>query len=607
MDQDRTDTVDIGVDEKLNESFSTYLSLTNTVDPVAEQEVALQPENCQRTEPKEGDCYIFDYQKFEGMAKRLSPRNGSEKDAARLKHDFMQLNLDVHLHSNLTYDETFDVLKEASRKNYSKSKYFVCCFLTHGGENGGLWAKDKRMYINDILIIFSESSSLKGIPKIFITEACQGEEAELAVSTDSADSCMSTDTEDFPNFLIANSTYTGTVAFKTSNKKEEIGYGSYFIDEFCRSLEEFSSSLDLLRILTIVNCRMANMFLSHVEGNTKFDKKKQMPCFYSTLKEKIVFNRNIEPFVSKDTKWFDMRRKRHRSGLDSTNGLQSNRYCIKGAERVLFLSVAIENIFKDDSVLRSAFNLETDMGNRNYSCKTFQGNFQKSKILEFLNKSSKQSGTRNESKAKKTSEVDCLICYVASYSRGDSVCDAGGRKISKKDIVEKFIGQMNKTFVGKPKIFIFLLRKLHMDEKLPGERFCEDFEPTKVFDTDIEMSFQYFNLGTDSVDGVTNQIINTSDRGLNASTESTNDECIGENLIPVHADILQICITVKDWEQAIGPMNLFQEILKKSPTEDLLSLLTEFNCELVEKHDFFKISKKSFSMISTLTKTLYLP
>ncbi|GBM44896.1 Caspase-7 [Araneus ventricosus] len=279
-----------------------------------------ESKDSQKKEYKEGECHIFNYQEFN----RMAPRMGSEKDATRLKHDFTQLNLDVHLHLNLSYAQTFDVLKEASIKDHSKKKYFICCFLTHGSRDL-LWAKDKSMHINDILKIFSGSSSLEEIPKIFIFQACRGKEAELGVSTDSTDSGFSTDTEeDYLDFLVINSTYLDTVSFKTSDEEAEKAHGSFFIDEFCRSLEQFSRNLDLLQISTIVNLRMATNFLSHRRDNTQLNRKKQMPCFTSTLRKKVKFNRDIEIFDSSDTQYFDVRRKRH-----GFVGHKGNRYAFR--------------------------------------------------------------------------------------------------------------------------------------------------------------------------------------------------------------------------------------------------------------------------------------
>ncbi|XP_055947918.1 uncharacterized protein LOC129981203 isoform X2 [Argiope bruennichi] len=610
MDTEQIDSVDIAVDEQLSEIFINQLSLANPVISLVDQQVSLRVEDCQKNESKEGDCHIFNYQEFISRA----PRKGSEKDAKRLKHDFTQLNLDVHTHKNLLYEETFDVLKEAASKVYSKCKYFICCFLTHGSQNI-LWAKDRSMNIDDILTIFSESSSLKGIPKIFIIQACRGTEAELAAPMESTDSSLLAETEEYLDFLIVNSTYLDTVSFKTSDEEEDKCHGSFFINEFCHSLEQFSDTLDLFEILTDVNYRMANIFLSHNKKNIEYDEKKQMPCFFSTLRKEVKFNKKIEKFETVDTQYFEKRRKRHGSGNDRTiYPLSDFKYDIKKAKRVFFLSVVNEKIGEGDIPLRRAIHsLGSDIAIGKYTLKDFHGKFRKSDLLKFLVEGSNLVGARNESNAKKSSEVDCLICYIAAYSRYDSICDVKGKKISKKEVVEKFIGQQNKSFVGKPKIFIFLLRKLLENEKLPDERFC-DFESSVESNVKSKYSGKGYGISTDSAGEIDKQ---STDKKFDTGIESTDGGMIGENLIPVHADILEICITVTDWKHVIEPMGLLSKMLKENRSEDLLSLLTKYNFELVEKHNFFEIpttisssykrSKNSFSVTSTLTKTLFWP
>ncbi|KAF8796290.1 Caspase-7 like protein [Argiope bruennichi] len=475
-----------------------------------------------------------------------------------------------------------------------------------------LWAKDRSMNIDDILTIFSESSSLKGIPKIFIIQACRGTEAELAAPMESTDSSLLTETEEYLDFLIVNSTYLDTVSFKTSDEEEDKCHGSFFINEFCHSLEQFSDTLDLFEILTDVNYRMANIFLSHNKKNIEYDEKKQMPCFFSTLRKEVKFNKKIEKFETVDTQYFEKRRKRHGSGNDRTiYPLSDFKYDIKKAKRVFFLSVVNEKIGEGVFPFRRANPFFGDKRLLVFSPKITLPLF--TIDWPFIERSSNLVGARNESNAKKSSEVDCLICYIAAYSRYDSICDVKGKKISKKEVVEKFIGQQNKSFVGKPKIFIFLLRKLLENEKLPDERFC-DFESSVESNVKSKYSGKGYGISTDSAGEIDKQ---STDKKFDTGIESTDGGMIGENLIPVHADILEICITVTDWKHVIEPMGLLSKMLKENRSEDLLSLLTKYNFELVEKHNFFEIpttisssykrSKNSFSVTSTLTKTLFWP
>ncbi|GFY74656.1 caspase-3 [Trichonephila inaurata madagascariensis] len=125
--------------------------------------------------------------------------------------------------------------------------------------------------------------------------ACRGANCEegILVSPDAGSQSTDSDSAEFLDFLIVNSTYEGTKSFKTLNLKDETkNHGSYFMDELCRSLENFSLDKDLLQILTIVNYRIATFYLSATD-DVQTDKKKQMPCLTSRLRTEIKFNKKM--------------------------------------------------------------------------------------------------------------------------------------------------------------------------------------------------------------------------------------------------------------------------------------------------------------------------
>ncbi|KAF8796289.1 Caspase-3 like protein [Argiope bruennichi] len=298
-----SDRVDVGgLTQRLSEIF--YDQALGDISISVNDEILPKTEDPLKEESKYGDCYIFDYQDFE------NPRPGSEKDVVRLEHDFCELNFNVYSdYLDLTKQQTLDVLKMAAKKDHTRSKCFVCCFLTHGAP-GKLLMHDKYIKIDDILKCFSSCKSLEGKPKIFIFQACRGGCCEEGVPCDSTDSDSGsvTDIPDFRDYLLIYSTYEGKISFKTKDeKREENNHGSFFIDELCRTLEQFSGELDLLQILTIVNYRVSHFYLSHTLEE-EFDKKKQMPCFISRLTTQVKFNRQIPMFVSNDTRYFDYRR-----------------------------------------------------------------------------------------------------------------------------------------------------------------------------------------------------------------------------------------------------------------------------------------------------------
>ncbi|GFU38049.1 caspase-3 [Nephila pilipes] len=539
-----SDPVDFGdVNQQLNGSSINSLSFNNDCASFQKYiSTIFDPTYQEFKEVKCGDCYIFNYQIFE----RNSPRPESEKDAERLEHDFKELNFDVYKFENLSKSETVTVLEAVSKRDHSQKRYFVCCILTHGDQEK-LCMRDKSIDVIDIFNHFTRLScpSLSGKPKIFIIQACRGLKYETEVSANYADCFSIEGSQDYLDFLIVNSTYYGTVSFKSSDEEHAVYRGSFFIDELCRSLEQFSGELELLQILTIVNYRVSHLFVSRSREKEK-NRKKQMPCFTSRLRSEIKFNKTITPFVSPETRYFDQRRKKSRLGLESTENplFDLKWYQLQNPEGILFLSISNRNI--DQRLEMAASTLWSYFADRKYSRKAPQKcRFKRSEIMKFLNQN------------QNPSETNCLICFIGGFSRNGRILDAEERKISKENIIKTC-----ESLTGKPKIFIYLLYELSGEE-------------------------------TVSTDGRHNT-----------------------NIIPYHADILEICITITEWKQAVGAMKTFCQILEHNSSEDFVNLMAKLNRELVEKHNFFEVpenqandkyNRSTFVVTSTLTRSLFLP
>ncbi|GIY25335.1 caspase-3 [Caerostris darwini] len=501
----------------------------------------------QSDEKKCGDCLIFNYEKF--CNEKLN-RPGSCKDAKRLKHDFENLNFNVHdIYSDLTKDATLKVLQEVAKKDHSQSKYFVCCFLTHG-DRDSLCMKDTEIDIDVILNCFSRSccKTLDKKPKIFIIQACRGKDAEEPLNhqipiSESTDYNSDNPKPDILDFLVVYSTYEGTLSFKTCDQKwEENNHGSYFIDELCRSLEQFSDKLDLLEILNIVNYRIATFFQS-ITDKSKTDQKKQMPCFMSGLRTEIKFNKKIEPYETESTKYFDSRRSLHRLGLLSTKNpsRDQQKYAIHSSKGIQFLSILNMKGENETLLKRSSTSLWKCVAKKD-CIRREKADFNKNELKNFL----------KEFSGKKIPEVDCFICFVASYGKviNDKeiyLYDKENKKMSTRSIVEYFVGY--NFLVGKPKIFIFV-------------------------------TFPH----TDSI-----YITST---------------------LPEHADILEVNIDLKEPNQLKGVVENLCNILNNKSYGDLLNQLTRMNSDLVENQEFYSLADEhfaSFSLKSSLTKTLILP
>ncbi|CAL1288021.1 unnamed protein product [Larinioides sclopetarius] len=535
-----------GVAHELNEKLEDLALGTS----ITVNEKILQKPDDELTEGRKyGDCYIFDYQNF----KNGYSRPGSKNDVARLKHVFKSLNFDVYGDNvDLTRKKTLNILKEAAKKDHSQSKYFVCCFLTHG-EEGKLLMHDKVIKIDDILQLFSRSAceTLSGKPKIFIFQACRGNCCEEGVPIDSTDFGSIKGNPDYLDFLVAYSTYEGKVSFKTKDPNgSQNNHGSYFIDELCRTFEQFSDKLDLLQILTIANYRVAYFFKSQKTKDEKYRYKKQMPYFTSRLRTEVKFNRKMQMFESCHTQYFDYRRGKSSLGKKSTEKPLEDKqiYNIQNSKRIMFLSLLITRDNYENDLTYSASCLWSSVASKGYQ-REAKNNWSEKELTDFL----------KEVASRDFSSTDCLICFIACKAKGDYLCDVKGNKFLMRQIVEQFTGEKCLALVQKPKIFIFMLSSPAKKSWLP----C---------------------VSADSTDG--------------DSSSST---------IPVHADILEIAITFQDSRQLEGTTIKFYDIFRRKNSEDFLSQLTRINDELVKDYGFYSSSNNNlatFCVNSTLTKTL---
>lgn len=168
---------------------------------------------------------------------------------------------------------------------------------------GSLHAYDTTYKIDTMWPYFTEKncSSLCGKPKIFFIQACRGNKVDSGFSLkertqtdDPSTYCVPS----HPDFLIAYSNipgkiWTGWLTVSLSwfipilfsghySWRNQIK-GSWFIQALCWELNNNGRKTHLLTLLTSVCRYVAIEHESRNPGNTRMDKKKQTPCFISTL------------------------------------------------------------------------------------------------------------------------------------------------------------------------------------------------------------------------------------------------------------------------------------------------------------------------------------
>ncbi|KAL1469183.1 hypothetical protein MTO96_004898 [Rhipicephalus appendiculatus] len=236
----------------------------------------LKAERYNMSNLKHGKCVIFNYENFDALSKRT----GTNVDAKNLEDCFSSLHFETVQHKDLTVRKTKETLGNLGKNIDESDDCFVCCVLTHGtGDH--LYGKDGKFSVNDLIKPFlgDVCPNLRGKPKLFFIQACRGDKRDMGAQAafDTADS--PTQTCKIPNhadILVAYSTVPDFVSVRNRMK------GSWFIQALCPELEKLADSMDLLSILTVVNCRVALEFES-ATGN------KQVPLVTSSLLRQVWF------------------------------------------------------------------------------------------------------------------------------------------------------------------------------------------------------------------------------------------------------------------------------------------------------------------------------
>lgn len=113
---------------------------------------------------------------------------------------------------------------------------FICCILSHGGKGVVFGTDEERVAIKQIIRTYkaTNQSTLAGKPKVFLIQACQGNEKQPGVLLEDlqSDDCHSLSIPEEADFLVAMATVEDNVSFR--HKID----GSWFIQSVCQQLKE---------------------------------------------------------------------------------------------------------------------------------------------------------------------------------------------------------------------------------------------------------------------------------------------------------------------------------------------------------------------------------
>jgi len=236
----------------------------------------VENDNCYRmdSEPR-GLVLIIDNENFEGEV--LPTRTGSLVDANNLDILFGDLGFHVTLRRNLSYYELItEVQKFSGKEQWSSVGMCVVVILSHGTHGRVAAADGRELETEWILRQFNNQGcpALKGKPKMFILQACRGDDLDYGVAIKPRLNTTEGDTESdakalqpasqlegvvypclqvsWEDMLIAYATIPGYVANRDKWR------GTWFIESFCSVFMEMAAEKDVREMLDIVASRLKN-------------------------------------------------------------------------------------------------------------------------------------------------------------------------------------------------------------------------------------------------------------------------------------------------------------------------------------------------------------
>ncbi|XP_023932895.1 caspase-3-like [Lingula anatina] len=196
-------------------------------------------------------------------------------------------------------DSKLQHIKDMLQETPGYSRFFLI-ILSHGDKDGirtckadGKTWDNKIITVNEITEIFRDTPLMIDLPKVFIIQACRGEDHQKA--TLRSDTCPVDDTEylnlqmenlriqistpiDADN-LVAYATTPGHIAWRQTNE------GSWFIHNLCKVITDHRNE-HFVDILTETS-RLVALLTAPLESNGIKTVAKQMPIFVSTLRKKM--------------------------------------------------------------------------------------------------------------------------------------------------------------------------------------------------------------------------------------------------------------------------------------------------------------------------------
>ncbi|XP_045848495.1 group XIIA secretory phospholipase A2 isoform X3 [Meles meles] len=246
---------------------------------------------------RRGTALIFNHERFFWHL-MLPERRGTNADRDNLTRRFSELGFEVKCFNDLKAEELLLRIHEASTSSHMDADCFLCVFLSHG-EGNHIYAYDAKIEIQTLTGLFKgdKCQSLVGKPKIFIIQACRGDQHDVPVipldvvdhRTDAPEANVTQVDAASVHTLPAGADFLMcySVAEGYYSHRETVN-GSWYIQDLCEMLGKFGSSLEFTELLTLVNRKVSQRRVDFCKDPNAIGKK-QVPCFASMLTKKLHF------------------------------------------------------------------------------------------------------------------------------------------------------------------------------------------------------------------------------------------------------------------------------------------------------------------------------
>ncbi|XP_078616658.1 uncharacterized protein LOC144884959 [Branchiostoma floridae x Branchiostoma japonicum] len=220
-----------------------------------------------------GVAVIINNIHFEDMPER----DGAEGDTDRLREAFENLRFSVFDFQDLDNTGMWKVIKEHGKADHSNYDCFVCVIMSHGTMGKVYSSDDVGIDICELMkpVNAKKCPSLKGKPKLFFIQACQGDKTQGREGFDHGEY----DAKPVPficheaDFFLGLATVPGYVARRDQD-------GAPYVHHLAKLLKDFGPTHDLSAIMAMVCDKM---------NDINDDKFGWISSNHSTLRKKVVF------------------------------------------------------------------------------------------------------------------------------------------------------------------------------------------------------------------------------------------------------------------------------------------------------------------------------